>query len=196
MQRVLHELGVESIAAQSPQAKGRVERLWGTLQNRLVKEMRLEAVADQAAANAFLPGFVARFNARFAVAAADPEPVWVSLSDAFDLARHFSTKQFRTVKADQTLSFLGRTLLLCGKRSFAGERVAVHLTPEGQMLLYGGAGGKTRLSWRLIPAPERPEAKPQARSAKATSPAAKTGVKTTPGKSAWLHGRWTKSLSS
>lgn len=197
VQRVLHELGIESIAAQSPQAKGRVERLWGTLQDRLVKEMRLEAVADQDAANAFLPGFVARFNARFAVAAADPESVWVPLDDGFDLARHFSTKQFRTVKSDQTLSFLGRTLLLCEKRSFAGERVAVCVTPEGQTFLYGGQGAKMRLSFRIVAPPEqqRPQAKLPT-SAKAVSPAAKTEVKTAPGKSAWLHGRWTKSLSS
>lgn len=58
VQQVLHELGVESIAALSPQAKGRVERLWGTLQDRLVKEMRLEQIATAEAANAFLPCFI------------------------------------------------------------------------------------------------------------------------------------------
>jgi transposase len=54
--RALEELGIGSIAARSPQAKGRIERLWGTLQGRLVQELRLAGITDLAAANAFLPG--------------------------------------------------------------------------------------------------------------------------------------------
>src|SRR5688500_8099227 len=65
VQRVLEEMGVESIAALSPQAKGRIERLWKTLQDRLVKEMRLENIGTMEQANAFLPCFLERFNARF-----------------------------------------------------------------------------------------------------------------------------------
>ena len=73
LQRVLMVLGVESISAHSPEAKGRIERLWGTLQQRLVKEMRLSAISTLEAANGFLPAFIARFNARFAIEAADSE---------------------------------------------------------------------------------------------------------------------------
>ena len=70
--RAMRELGVELILANSPQAKGRVERMNGTLQDRLVKEMRLAGVSDIASANAFLDGsFLAEFNEKFAVAAAD-----------------------------------------------------------------------------------------------------------------------------
>ena len=64
--RVLRELGMGYVQARSPQGKGRVERLWGTLQDRLVSELRLRAVATRAAANAFLPEFLADFNRRFA----------------------------------------------------------------------------------------------------------------------------------
>ena len=66
-QRALRELGIEGIQANSPQAKGRVERANQTLQDRLVKEMRLAGINDQASANAWLPSFMADFNRRFAV---------------------------------------------------------------------------------------------------------------------------------
>src|SRR5690349_5696942 len=64
--RALHELTIAIICANSPQAKGRVERAHKTLQDRLVKELRLAGVSTVEAANAFLPGFVAAYNARFA----------------------------------------------------------------------------------------------------------------------------------
>jgi hypothetical protein len=64
--RVLNELGIESIFANSPQAKGRVERCNGTLQDRLVKELRYRNISDIASANEFLEGFRQRFNLKFA----------------------------------------------------------------------------------------------------------------------------------
>lgn len=64
--RALNELNIEIICANSSQAKGRVERANRTLQDRLVKELRLAGISDRIAANAFLPGFIASFNARFA----------------------------------------------------------------------------------------------------------------------------------
>lgn len=70
--RAMSELGIQLIAAHSPQAKGRIERLWGTLQDRLVSELRLTGVTTIAQANAFLPAFLARFNKRFSVAAETP----------------------------------------------------------------------------------------------------------------------------
>src|SRR5262247_18018 len=68
--RMLQELGIGFIAAQSPQAKGRIERLWGTLQDRLVSELRLRAVSTIEEANAFLPTFLPDFIRRFACAPA------------------------------------------------------------------------------------------------------------------------------
>ena len=64
--RALNELNIEILCANSSQAKGRVERANRTLQDRLVKELRLAGICDMDAANAFLPGFMARHNARFA----------------------------------------------------------------------------------------------------------------------------------
>ena len=71
--RALETLEIEAIHAHSPQAKGRVERANLTLQDRLIKEMRLRSINDQEAANAFLPIFLSDFNGRFAVAARNPE---------------------------------------------------------------------------------------------------------------------------
>jgi hypothetical protein len=65
--RLMAELGITTISARSPQAKGRIERLWGTFQDRLVHEMRLAGISTLEEANRFLPGFLDRFNAQFAV---------------------------------------------------------------------------------------------------------------------------------
>lgn len=74
--RVLRELGIGYVQARSPQGKGRVERLWGTLQDRLVSELRLRGITTREAANAFLPEFIADFNPRFARPPALATPVW------------------------------------------------------------------------------------------------------------------------
>jgi hypothetical protein len=74
--RMLHELGIGFIAAQSPQAKGRIERLWGTLQDRLVSELRLRAVTTLEQANEFLPAFLPDFIRRFAQPPADLTSAW------------------------------------------------------------------------------------------------------------------------
>jgi hypothetical protein len=74
--RALVELDIDSILAGSPQAKGRIERLWGTFQDRLVVELRLAGVSDRAGADAFLVDYLPRHNARFAVPALDPVPAW------------------------------------------------------------------------------------------------------------------------
>jgi hypothetical protein len=71
--RALAELNIEIICANSSQAKGRVERVNRTLQDRLVKELRLENVSDIGAGNVFLPKFVERFNEKFSVRAARPD---------------------------------------------------------------------------------------------------------------------------
>lgn len=70
--RACQELGIELICANSPQAKGRVERANGTLQDRLVKEMRLHNINNMAQANQWLPAFIAQYNAKFAVEASNP----------------------------------------------------------------------------------------------------------------------------
>ena len=87
--RVTERLEVEQICATTPQAKGRVERVNKTLQDRLVKEMRLAGISDMAAAQAFLVDYVQRFNAQFAVAPRDPADAhrpWSTDAAALDAA--------------------------------------------------------------------------------------------------------------
>ena len=91
--RAMADLGIQLIAAHSPQAKGRVERLWGTLQDRLVSELRLAGIATIEQANVFLPAFLARFNRRFAVAPETPGLAYrsrlsASLADAALCFKH------------------------------------------------------------------------------------------------------------
>ena len=96
--RALATLGIESICANSPQAKGRVERANGVLQDRLVKAMRLAGIDSIAAANAWLPGFIERHNARFAVVPFDHHDAHVPHCHADDprlrhtLAKHYPRK--------------------------------------------------------------------------------------------------------
>lgn len=162
-QRVMSELGITSIAARSPQAKGRVERLWKTLQDRLVKEMRLAGIDSIEQANAFLSGFIRRYNKRFAKQPRDPQSAWVKLEPRTDLAYYFSTKESRVVRADHTISWLGKTLeILPDSRNtcLAGKTINVHITPEAELLLYDG---KKRLQHRGIQPLVQPKAMQKAR---------------------------------
>jgi transposase len=110
--RLLAELGIESIAAHSPQAKGRVERSWRTHQDRLAQELRLAGVQTLAEANAFLPGYLARYGARFAVPPRSEESAYVPMAPETDLDRLFCFKYTRKVAPDNTIRFAGRILLL------------------------------------------------------------------------------------
>jgi len=74
--RAMRELSIGIIYACSPQAKGRIERLWGTLQDRLTLELRLAGIKSIKEANAFLPGFIKRFNAHFAVVPREPQSAY------------------------------------------------------------------------------------------------------------------------
>lgn len=139
VQRVMEGLGIEAIPADSPQAKGRVERLWKTLQDRLTKEMRLVGISSLEEANAFLPAFLEDYNRRFGKTPRDPATAWIRLPNDADLVRLFSTREMRTVANDHTISFEGVTYLLLrhrADRSLAGRKIGVHVTPEGTVHFY------------------------------------------------------------
>lgn len=139
VQRIIADLGITSIPADSPQAKGRIERLWGTLQDRLIKEMSMESISTLDDANAFLPGFIARFNKRFAQPAENPECAWVIPDRRLDMVYHFSTCEGRVIKKDHTVAWQGMILqLLPGKDDLIlpGQSISVHMTPEGDIHVY------------------------------------------------------------
>lgn len=141
IQRVMAELGIESIAAHSPQAKGRIERLWGTLQDRLTKELRLAGITTLQEANNFLPGFIGRYNAHFAKAPQDPNSAWVPLPAEFDLNYYFAVRETRRVRSDNCISWSGQLLQLMPDPtdpSLVNETITVHVVPEGTIHLYHG----------------------------------------------------------
>jgi len=135
--RALQELGIRWLPASSPQGKGRVERLFGTFQDRLVVELRLAQAATRTDAQRVFDRFRPRYNARFAQAPANPEPAWRPAPP--DLTRICSFKHRRTVAHDNTLQFGQRALQLRpgpGGRSYAGARVDVHLHLDGALAVY------------------------------------------------------------
>ncbi len=102
--RALSELGIELIHANTPQAKGRIERLFKTLQDRLVKELRLKNIKDIKTANDFLKEYLPVFNSRFNVIPFDNTDVNVKVND-IDLDSYLCIKEQRTVKNDCTISY-------------------------------------------------------------------------------------------
>jgi len=134
--RVLADLGIGYIAAQSPQGKGRVERLWGTLQDRLVSELRLRGIATGEAANAFLPDFIADHNRRFAAPAASLPAVWRATPRHLD--RVLSCRYPRVVARDNTVRLGARWVQLPpgpGRQSWAGRRVELRELLDGRVLV-------------------------------------------------------------
>lgn len=102
-QRSCAKLGIDVIHAQSPEAKGRVERLFKTLQDRLVKEMRLEGVKTLEEANKFLERFLVRFNARFSVPAGSGADLHRTIPKGTDLNGIFSIENTRSLRSDNTV---------------------------------------------------------------------------------------------
>lgn len=135
--RVFQELGIQWVPASSPQAKGRIERLFGALQDRLVTELRMAGICTKEAANAFLPGFIARYNARFAKPAAHPEPVYRPWPAGIDPDTVFCFKYLRTVANDHTVT-LGPDLLqiVPNGRSYAKARVEIHERLDGTIAAF------------------------------------------------------------
>ncbi len=103
--RALRELNIDSLCANSPQAKGRVERANGTLQDRLVKELRLRGLSSIAAAEPFLPTFTADYNARFAKPARSPHDAHRPLHPSEELPRIFTLQETRRISAQLTVHY-------------------------------------------------------------------------------------------
>jgi hypothetical protein len=110
--RVLTKLNIDIICANSPQAKGRVERAFGTLQDRLVKELRLADISSIAAANAWLPGFMADYNKRFGRAPANAKDLHRTLTAADNLDELLAWREHRTVTRNLSLHYDRMMLLL------------------------------------------------------------------------------------
>ena len=138
--RLLNELGVQLIHALSPQAKGRIERLWGTFQDRLASELRLAGAANCEQANQVLRHFLPRHNRRFVVSAQQPETAWVKWPKGRHLDELFCFKYRRVVLNDNTVR-IGQHVIdipppAKGRISFAHVRVEVQERFDGSMAVY------------------------------------------------------------
>ncbi len=137
--QMLEALGIRYIAAGSPEAKGRIERLWRTLQDRLLKELRLHGIRTVEAAQAYLPGFLERFNRRFSIAAKDTKPAWQKPPRHFELL--LACRYTRIVTRDNVVTIPGCVLHLPPgphRRSHQGRRVEVRELLDGRLLVRDG----------------------------------------------------------
>jgi hypothetical protein len=133
--RLFEQLQITSIAARSPQAKGRIERLWGTFQDRLVSVLRLAGATTLHEANALVQEYLPRFNARFAVPAADPGLAWQPLPATLSLDDCFCLQEERTVALDNTISYHSQRVQLLPtthRRSWVRCKVLVPAHFDGQ----------------------------------------------------------------
>ncbi|PZM11346.1 ISNCY family transposase [Rhizobium tubonense] len=135
--RALCELNVEILCANSSQAKGRVERMNRTLQDRLVKELRLAGICDMEAGNAFLPGFMKHYNVRFAIVPARSDDLHRPMNLAPDrLAEILCKREQRYVGAQLTFSFERQRIMLEESdvtRGLVGRYVETYAYADGRL---------------------------------------------------------------
>ena len=148
--RAMEQLGIKLILANSPQAKGRVERMNGTLQDRLVKELRLAGINDIESANRFLDGkYLRAFNRKFARAAA--QPLNAHRAGPRNLNEVLSWEEERVVQGDWTLACQGKRYQLDPQPealSLVRRKVIVRTLRSGRVkLVYRGQ----QLKWRALP---------------------------------------------
>jgi transposase len=137
IQRALNELGVRLIIAGSPQAKGRIERLFKTFQDRLLKELKLHKISSIEEANRYLHDvFIPKFNKRFYREPKDTEVAWRVIPREINLDSVFSIKEQRTVMADNTISWRSRIFQILPNKhriSFAKAKVVVEKRLDGSI---------------------------------------------------------------
>jgi hypothetical protein len=145
-QRAMSELGVEVIHAHSPAAKGRIERLFQTLQDRLVKELRLAGATTLAEANQVLQRYLPLYNQRFQVQAAQPTDLHRQVPVRLDLDTVLCLKTQRRLNADSTVRHGGQVYLVQDR--VQGQTVTVHQRLDGSIQL---RCHDRSLSYRLVP---------------------------------------------
>lgn len=148
--RAMGELEIELIHANSPQAKGRVEKVNQTLQDRLVKELRLQGANTMEEGNRFLPGFMADFNRKFAVSPKRPVNLHRPMTAMDDLDRILVQRHTRRLSKQLTLSYGNQIYQIMTDRPTYAMRhaaVSVHEDPQGTVTIWYK---ETLLSYRTI----------------------------------------------
>ena len=145
--RVLRELDIELICAHSPQAKGRVERANGTLQDRLIKEMRLRKIKTIDEANEYLPMFIEEYNQKFGKEPRSIEDAHRPLRESDDLERIFAYRSTRKVSKDLSFQYEGTSYQLTTNlpNRFSHARVNILERPGRPILVEAGGIKNTRI---------------------------------------------------
>ena len=174
--RLLVELGIKSRISYSPQSRGRIERFWGTCQDRLVSELRLAGACNLEDANRVLRSFLEEYNRKFVVEAAQSGSAYRS-TEGMDLSGYFCLKHQRTVAADNVVRYGKHRLQILpnGRRGYAGTKVEVREDLAGTVSVH--------YQGRMLPT----------RPAPAEATALRGGQPNTPAPShpwrAWIHHR-------
>jgi len=137
--RMMEGLGIISITSRSPQAKGRIERLWGTFQDRLKSELRIAGASTIEEANSVLWDFLPRFSRRFAVPAEEPGSAYHKPPEGFNPDKVFCFKYYRTVGPDNVVRFGEHRIQIMptnGRLSYVKARVEVHERMDGSLAVY------------------------------------------------------------
>ena len=134
--RALYELNIDGMCANTPAAKGRVERAHQTLQDRLVKELRLQRISTIDAANEFMPTFIDDYNRRFGKLPRDRHDAHRALRKDEDLEAIFAWREYRKVTDNLTLRYERKMYLIAdtpSNRRYIGKYIEVFQFPDGRI---------------------------------------------------------------
>ena len=133
--RIVEELGIEMFPASSPQAKGRVERLWETLQSRLVTEFRINKINNIDDANNFLVNYISKYNSKFAIKPASSKSVFLKLPKRYDLDELLCVKFERTIDNAGVFSLNNSKFQLLDKNLPPKTKVQIYLSQKIGMVV-------------------------------------------------------------
>lgn len=154
--RAMKQLGIQMILARSPQGKGRVEKMMGTFQDRLVAELHLAGINNMDEANRFLEDFLPRFNKRFGVSPAQFESAYRRINPDIDLATILCCHHNRKVSRDNIVRYNWRTLQLLpnsSRKSYVGTQVLIREYNDGKLEVVSDAG----ITIAAVEAPHKPQ---------------------------------------
>lgn len=133
--RIVEELGIEMFAASSPQAKGRIERLWETLQSRLVTEFRINHITTMEQANEFLKSYIEKYNSRFSVRASDSKSVFLKLPKRYNLDELLCVKFERVIDNAGVFSLNNSKFQVLDKSLPPKTKIQIYLSQKIGMIV-------------------------------------------------------------
>ena len=155
--RIIDRIGIDMFPAHSPQAKGRADRLWNTLQSRLPVKLRMAGISTCEEANFFLPEYLPRFNRQFGTEPKETFSAFVPVPSSCDLDRLLSVELTRSLSGGSTVSISNRTFLIEQDAFLGGTKVTLLLSERhGLRALINGAFYTIRCLDDLPRAPQGP----------------------------------------